>query len=106
MNETTRANTAPVTGLDPARIGEILMRLPCSAAMLRHTSLKSSLGYAHSIRAGGDPELEFVRAILTEKLSVVHDEWYGGRFNASRMAADGMDGVLGALRARAEGGAH
>ena len=89
---------APVTDLDPARVGEILMRLPTIAAGLRHTSLKSSLGYMHPLSADGDPELEFVRAVLTERLEVVHDEWYGGRFNASRMAADRMDQVLDSLR--------
>ena len=95
----TDTPAAPVTELDPCRVGEILMRLPVVAAGLRHTSLKSALIYAHPITEDGDPELEFVRAILTEKLEVVHDEWYGGRFNASRMAADGMDRVIGELQA-------
>jgi hypothetical protein len=88
---------APVTGLDPARIGELMIRLPAIAASLRHASLKSALGYIHPVTEDGNPELEFVRAMLTEKLDVVHDEWYGGRFNASRMAADLMDRVLGRL---------
>lgn len=93
----TETLDAPVTGLDPARIGEIMMRLPAIAASLRHTSLKSALGYIHPVTEDGDPELEFVRAMLTEKLSIVHDEWYGGRFGAARVAADLMDQVLGQL---------
>jgi hypothetical protein len=63
---------APVTRLDPARIGEIMIRLPAIAAALRHTSLKSALGYIHPLTDAGDPELAFVRAMLTEKLEVVH----------------------------------
>ena len=97
----TDIQDAPVSELDPRRIGEIMMRLPCIAASLRHTSLKSALGYLHPITEGGNPELEFVRAMLTERLEVVHDEWYGGSFNASRISADLMDQVLEQLRAEA-----
>jgi hypothetical protein len=92
---------APATRLDPARIGEIMIRLPAIAAALRHTSLKSALGYIHPLTDAGDPELAFVRAMLTEKLEVVHDEWYGGRFNATRVSADLMDQVIDSLRADA-----
>jgi hypothetical protein len=91
---------APATGLDPRRIGEIMMRLPAIAATLRHTSLKSALGYIHPVTGDGDPELEFVRAMLTEKLVVVHDEWYGGSFNASRITANQMDQVVESLTHR------
>ena len=97
----TDTSSAPVSGLDPRRVGEILIRLPSIAAGLRHTSVRSSLGYVHPISDAGDPELEFVRAILTERLSVVHDEWYGGRLNAGRIAADLMDQVIGELQAGA-----
>lgn len=99
MSETSGA---PVTGLDPARIGEIMIRLPAIAASLRHASLKSSLGYLHPVSGDGDPELEFVRAMLTERLGVVHDEWYGGSLNASRMSADLMDQVHERLQARVQ----
>lgn len=93
----TETPDVPVSGLNPARIGEIMLRLPAIAAQLRHTSLKSALGYIHPVTEGGDPELEFVRDMLTEKLSVVHEQWYGGRFGAARVAADLMDQALGQL---------
>ena len=95
----TDTQDTPVSGLDPARIGDLMMRLPAVAAQLRHTSLESALGYVHPVSEDGDPELDFVRDMLTEPLSVVHERWYGGRFGASRMAADLMDQVIGLLRA-------
>lgn len=98
----TETPDAPVSGLDPARIGDIMMRLPAIAAQLRHTSLKSALGYIHPVTEDGDPELEFVRDMLTEKLSVVHEQWYGGRFNAARVAAGLMDQVLEQLTGTSE----
>lgn len=46
-------NEAPlIEGLDPARVGEALMRLPAAAAMLRHANLQSTLSYV----AEGDQE--------------------------------------------------
>jgi hypothetical protein len=92
---------APVTKLDPRRVGEILIRLPAVAAALRHDSVQSTLGYSHPLSEDGDPELEFVRAILAEDLDEVHQEWYGGSLNASRMAADLMDQVIDSLRSNA-----
>jgi hypothetical protein len=95
----TDAPDAPVAALDLARIGDILTRLPVIAASLRHASIASSLDYIHPLSADGDPELEFVSDMLTEPLDVIHDKWYGGRFNASRFGAATMDAVIERLRA-------
>lgn len=97
----TETPGAPALDLDPARIGDIMMRLPAIAATLRHTSLESALGYIHPISEEGDPELDFVRDMLTEKLEVVQERWYGGAFGASRVAAALMDQVIERLKSGA-----
>lgn len=75
----------PVVGLDMNLVGEILARLPAVAAMLRHESLKSTLGYVCADPE--EPEQAFVRDILTEPLSVVIDKWYGGHRNAAKLGS-------------------
>ena len=86
---------APVTELDTRRIGEVLAKLPAVAAALRHASLDMALYYVWQDPA--EPEIEFVRDMLTEPLEVVLDKWYGGRFHASELAAGTMDTILAAL---------
>jgi len=87
---------APVTDLDPRRIGAILARLPAVAASLRHNSLEMALYYVWEDPA--EPEIEFVRDMLTEPLDVLLDRWYGGRLHASRLAAGTMDAIIAELR--------
>ena len=88
----TDAQDAPVTDLDMRRVGEMLAKLPAVAASLRHKSVKGTLTYVHAIP--GDLEGQFVRDFLTLPLDALLDKWYGGRFNASELAAGVMDSAL------------
>ena len=85
----TDAQMPPVTELDWKRVGEVLTKLPTVAAYLRHASLQGTLEYVWPTSDGR--ETEFVRDILTKPLDDVLDKWYGGRFNASGLAAGIMD---------------
>lgn len=80
MTEAPRIET-----LDTTLVGEILMRLPAVSAMLRHTSLRSTLGYVC-----GDPESpeqEFVRDVLTKDTGEMVEKWYGGQKHATAIAS-------------------
>lgn len=88
-------NEAPlIEGLDPARVGEALMRLPAAAAMLRHANLQSALGYV----AEGDPEQEYVRDVLTLTVKEVITKWHGGQLAATGMATSLVADAINAHR--------
>jgi hypothetical protein len=75
----------PVADLDLRLVGDLLTRLPATAAMMRHASVQSTLGYI----AGDpeEPEQEFVRDILTLPLAEVLDKWYGGHLYAAALGS-------------------
>lgn len=85
MTETIiTSEPAPVVDLDPRLVGEILMRLPAVAAMLRHASVQSTLGYTEYDPE--EPEAAFVRDVLTKRLEDVIDTWYGDHTYATALA--------------------
>ena len=69
--------------LDPARIGEVLLRLPVAAAQLGHAAPRNTLPYLEGSDA---PEVRFVIDVLggmsTEKVA---DKWYGGMTEMPRL---------------------
>lgn len=77
--------TPGIENLDTTRVGEILMRLPATAAMLRHASLQSTLGYV--CEDPEPPEQEFVRDVLTMRVSEIVEKWYGGHDHATAIAS-------------------
>lgn len=81
----TEPAEAAVLDLDTTLIGELLTRLPAIAAQLRHGGLVSTLSY---IAAGDEePEVAFIRDVLSRPLAEVIDEWYGGHLNAAALGA-------------------
>ena len=75
----------PVVNLDMNLVGELLARLPAVTAMMRHESIKSTLGYI--VADPEEPEQAFVRDMLTEPLGFILDKWYGGRWNAASLGS-------------------
>jgi hypothetical protein len=73
----------PVAELDLHLVGDLLTRLPATAAMMRHASVQSTLDYI--LEDPEEPEQAFVRDILTLPLPEVLDKWYGGHLYATAL---------------------
>jgi hypothetical protein len=75
----------PVENLNMELVGELLARLPAVAAQLRHTSVQSTLGYIGEDPQ--EPEMAFVRDMLTRPLAEIVAKWYGGHRHAAALGA-------------------
>jgi hypothetical protein len=92
MTDAPEGEGVPLADLDWEQLGRTVAMLAPTAAYLRHASLDSTLrDYIHPEPLS---EMDFVRDLFMEPLGEVIDKWYGGRENATRMAAAVMETVL------------
>lgn len=82
MSETS---APPVSDLDPAYVGMILINAVAAAAALGHKRLSGTL---RDYVDPDTPEGRFVQEAVTRPVPEVVDEWFGGYQNACHWAQD------------------
>lgn len=76
-------DSAPILDLDPAKLGEIVIRLGAASAMAHHSTVRSTV---RDYLSPNCPELEYVRDLFMKKTPEIADRWYGGEFEAVCLA--------------------
>ena len=89
MSQNQEAGTPrpPVCDLDPLKVGHIVLRLAAASALAGHTTVESTASSYIRGEIQGN-EMAFVRDLFARSTREVADRWYGGEFDAARMAAD------------------
>ena len=89
--ETTAVSAAvreiPVAALDPAVLGNLLLKLPPASALLRHARLTSTLEYAGEGQEGQEAYIDFLYDILTEDTRSIVEKWYSDQVHATGIAS-------------------
>lgn len=81
----------PIFDLDAEKVGQIILRLPASAALAGHTTVRSTVrDYFRAELMDSDRELAFVRDLLILPVREIADRWYGGELEAAAMASGAL----------------
>lgn len=75
----------PALTMDYAAIGQHLVRLVATSAMLGHAEPQNTICYFH----GMSDEVQFIRDVMTHSTAELVERWFGG---------EGYDGGQGATR--------
>jgi hypothetical protein len=79
---------APVFDLDPAKVGNVLLRLGAISCNLDHTTIRGTVTPYCQHPDELSPEARFVVDMLSGRpVSQLVDRWYGGERNAQRIGA-------------------